>query len=154
MKKRNVSIDDFFKLDSNEVARLLIGMEIVRKDDEGIYVVTKTKPYHGETRHSTSMPRMHRGSIMMFNIRGHPHTCIATGICPEQDYVFINSLIERDIHYKAASEASRALGLGFENNGDRFADYFRLRGVTKDSTFTRSRKAEASSCLGVYELKK
>ena len=145
------SIDDFFKLSSKEVARLLIGMEIERKDGEGIYVVTRTKPYHGETRHTSNMSRMHHGRIMMFNLRGSPHFCISTGLEDEQDYVHINALTEGDVIYPNAKQVSIALGMDLEYSGDRFTDYFKLKGQTQESTFTGPRD-EASSCRGIYEL--
>jgi len=147
-----MNINDFFAQSSKDVARLLIGMEIVRKDVEGIYVVSKTKAYLGDTRHTANMPRMYHGSIMMFNMRGHPHFCIATGDGPNQDYTFINSLIgEGQVPFREASEAARALGLDLSYNGRKFADYFRLRGETQESLLTRP-KTEAPSCKGVYEL--
>jgi 3-methyladenine DNA glycosylase Mpg len=153
MKKTIVNIDDFFAQDAKNVAEKLIGMEIEVQKTGEVYTVSRTKPYHGDSKQTTNMPRLFPGGIMMFNIRGNPHFCVATGRLPEHDYVLINSVLDGETEIAPASRTSKTLGIGFDNDGTRFSDYFKLIGETKPSTF-KQYDADASSCLGVYELKK
>jgi len=147
----NKTIDDFFKPTSKTVAQQLIGMNIESKN--GIYVVSATKPYLWESRQTRNRPRVIHGTIMMFNMRGHPHFCISTGQGREQDYVFINQVVGEGGELTSARAVSEALGLSLADDGRWFSDYFKLSGKTQPSTFELY-QGDAASCLGVFELKK
>ncbi len=148
MKKTN-TIDDFFKPTSKEVAKNIIGMNIESKN--GIYVVSATKPYYRESKQTKDKPKLHYGGIMMFNIRGHPHFCVATGEGHDQDYFLISRVQDKGEEIKSAKGVSNALGLSFYDEGRKFADLFRLSGITKPSTFKKYDN-DAATCLGVYEI--
>ncbi len=147
------TIDDFFKPTSTQVAEKIMGMNIEYKD--GLYVVAAAKPYFGDSKQTQRKPRLMHGGIMMFNIRGFPHFCVSTGTSPEQDYFLIHRLQTKEGGViNTANGVSQALGLSFEDDGRRFTDYFGLSGKTKPSNFTKADPAGASTCLGVYELKR
>ena len=67
--------------------------------------------------------------------------------------VYSSAIDENHGEIKAASRTSEALEVGMDYERMRFADYFRLTGRTKPSTFTQL-DTDASSCLGMYELLK
>ncbi len=151
------TIDDFFKPTSLDVAEKMIGMDI--EYDNGIYTVSATKPYFGESRQTKNKARQMYGGIMMFNVRGNPHFCVSTGKDLVQDYFLIHGLIgEEGEQIKNAKGVSEALELDYSDEGKRFADIFNLTGKTQPSTFKKNSKrkknSEASTCLGVYELAK
>lgn len=150
MEKIN-SIDDFFQKESVDVAKNIVGMQIESKN--GIYTVSATKPYHGESRQTKNKSRYQPGRIMMFNIRGHPHFCISTGRGLEQDYFLIHRVLEDQKEIKSAKGVSEALGIDFYDDARDFKDLFNLSGKTQSSTF-KSYDNDAHTCLGVYELNK
>ena len=143
------TIDNFFKPTSKEVAEQIIGRTI--ENTNGIYVVSATKPYFGESRQTQNRGRLMHGSIMMFNLRGNLHFCISTGESREQDYFLINKLIDSDgEEIQNANAVSRILGLLLSYDGKWFSDYFNLKGNTQPSTFKKQK--DNKTCLGLYEL--
>lgn len=143
------NIDDMFSHTSMEAARLLIGMQIQAQN--GLYTVSATKAYYGDSRQVQNKPRLRHGGIMMFNLRGHHHFCIATGQGSNQDYILVARVLDGDKELKSAKAVSEILGLDMDSDGRAFADYFTLAGQTAPSRFTRNPN-DASSCLGMYEL--
>lgn len=143
------SIDELFKPTSMQVARDLVGMSIEGKN--GIYVVSATKPYFGGCRQTESKARLRYGGLLIFNMRGNPHTCISTGEGAEQDYVFFAELRDSERAIAGGGPIARALGIKLNDDGRRFADLLRLTGATKPSKFEPDEK-KAPTCLGKYVL--
>ncbi|HLC47361.1 MAG TPA: hypothetical protein VJI75_06570 [Candidatus Nanoarchaeia archaeon] len=141
------SIDGFFKPTSIDVARKLVGMEIT--SPKGAYIISSSKAYLGDNKHTQSKPRLLYGGIMVFNLRGHLHFCVSTGQNPEQDYVLIHKVHDGVQEIDTSSAVSKALGLTLGHDSARFSDYFSLWGMTQKSAF---RKDKAETCIGIYEL--
>lgn len=149
MRMSRKTIDDFFKPTSLEVAKSIIGMNIECKN--GVYVVSATKAYFGESKQTNKKDRLRYGTIMTFNVRGHPHFCVSTGKSIEPDYFLINKLLKNGDEIKSSKRVSEALGLDMEDEGNKFSDYFKLSGQPQPSTF---KQGDTPTCLRAYELKK